>query len=61
MTWEQYLRMLVLLIAAACVASPVLKTLGTLVVVVVLYILGRLWLVGLNDNMPPALRRQKRK
>ena len=47
-------------IVAACVAFPVLGKLGILVVLVVLYILGRLWLMGPQDDRPPVLRRRKR-
>lgn len=61
MTWDQYWKMLLFVIAAACVASPVLKKPGVLVVMAVLYILGRLWLVGPGEDQPLILRGRKRK
>lgn len=58
MNWDQYLKMIVLVIVAVCVAFPVLGKPGVFTVFAVLYILGRLWLVGPDGDSPPVLRRR---
>jgi hypothetical protein len=56
MIWNDYLRMSVLLLTAAWVASSVLGQGGLLTVFLSLWLLGRLWLVRNSQEIPPVLR-----